>query len=127
MGFSESCFVSYNSAYVVFGCFFFFFSSRRRHTRCALVTGSSDVCSSDLLAILQIDPDLARLPQQRQQRLEPEALVVAQMPVGAAPRQADQLVARLSQRGITGPPAIAQAGIGQNGRASCRERVWQYV
>src|SRR3546814_8725690 len=27
---------------------FFFFSSRRRHTRCALVTGSSDVCSSDL-------------------------------------------------------------------------------
>src|SRR3546814_4967596 len=26
----------------------FFFSSRRRHTRCALVTWSSDVCSSDL-------------------------------------------------------------------------------
>src|SRR3546814_1309254 len=26
----------------------FFFSSRRRHTRCALVTGGSDVCSSDL-------------------------------------------------------------------------------
>src|SRR3546814_10394968 len=28
----------------------FFFSSRRRHTRCALVDWSSDVCSSDLLA-----------------------------------------------------------------------------
>src|SRR3546814_2669637 len=28
--------------------FFFFFSSRRRHTRCALVTGVPDVCSSDL-------------------------------------------------------------------------------
>src|SRR3546814_15268797 len=27
---------------------FFFFSSRRRHTRCALVNWSSDVCSSDL-------------------------------------------------------------------------------
>src|SRR3546814_6241922 len=27
----------------------FVFSSRRRHTRCALVTGSSDVCSSDLM------------------------------------------------------------------------------
>src|SRR3546814_9072029 len=26
----------------------FFFSSRRLHTRCALVTWSSDVCSSDL-------------------------------------------------------------------------------
>src|SRR3546814_9234417 len=38
-------------------CFlFFFFSSRRRHTRCALVTWSSDVCSSDLLAIYQ-NPD----------------------------------------------------------------------
>src|SRR3546814_3907949 len=30
-------------------CDGFFFSSRRRHTRCALVTGVSDVCSSDLL------------------------------------------------------------------------------
>src|SRR3546814_7621599 len=30
-------------------CFVFFFSSRRRHTRCALVTGGSDVCSSDLI------------------------------------------------------------------------------
>src|SRR3546814_5482738 len=30
--------------------FFFFFSSRRRHTRCALVTGVQDVCSSDLPA-----------------------------------------------------------------------------
>src|SRR3546814_1835295 len=30
--------------------YFFFFSSRRRHTRCALVTGVSDVCSSDLAA-----------------------------------------------------------------------------
>src|SRR6188768_4508102 len=28
--------------------FFFFFSSIRRHTRCRLVTGVSDVCSSDL-------------------------------------------------------------------------------
>src|SRR3546814_8382161 len=28
----------------------FFFSSRRRHTRCALVTGVQDVCSSDLTA-----------------------------------------------------------------------------
>src|SRR3546814_1760687 len=27
-----------------------FFSSRRRHTRCALVTGVQDVCSSDLKA-----------------------------------------------------------------------------
>src|SRR3546814_9851895 len=31
--------------------YIFFFSSRRRHTRCALVTGSSDVCSSDLRTV----------------------------------------------------------------------------
>src|SRR3546814_4834359 len=31
----------------------FVFSSRRRHTRCALVTWSSDVCSSDLVTNLE--------------------------------------------------------------------------
>src|SRR2546429_9648243 len=35
--------------------FFFFFSSRRRHTRCSR-DWSSDVCSSDLVAV---DPDVA--------------------------------------------------------------------
>src|SRR5436853_4819864 len=34
--------------------YFFFFSSRRRHTRC-LSDWSSDVCSSDLYAIVQHD------------------------------------------------------------------------
>src|SRR3546814_15125104 len=33
---------------------FFFFSSRRRHTRCALVTGVQDVCSSDLAVLHRI-------------------------------------------------------------------------
>src|SRR3546814_174363 len=32
----------------------FFFSSRRRHTVCALVTWSSDVCSSDLIAAVKV-------------------------------------------------------------------------
>src|SRR3546814_3981717 len=43
----------------------FFFSSRRRHTRCALVTWSSDVCSSDLLAMTAEDfrfETMARAP-----------------------------------------------------------------
>src|SRR3546814_8955928 len=35
--------------YTFYCCFFF--SSRRRHTRCALVTGVQDVCSSDLEAL----------------------------------------------------------------------------
>src|SRR3546814_10203591 len=37
-----------------FSYLIFFFSSRRRHTRCALVTGSSDVGSSDLLVMESI-------------------------------------------------------------------------
>src|SRR2546429_8304550 len=36
----------------MFLCFFFFFSSRRRHTRCSR-DWSSDVCSSDLHAVLE--------------------------------------------------------------------------
>src|SRR3546814_2247204 len=36
------------SVYSVVYYVLFFFSSRRRHTRCALVTGVQDVCSSDL-------------------------------------------------------------------------------
>src|SRR3546814_10392954 len=35
----------------VFSVLVFFFSFRRRHTICALVTGVSDVCSSDLVLI----------------------------------------------------------------------------
>src|SRR3546814_1054740 len=38
--------------------FFFFFSSRRRHTSCALVTGGSDVCSSDLAGKHQLAESL---------------------------------------------------------------------
>src|SRR3546814_7256167 len=42
---------SFRNVVFLFCCvIFFFFSSRRRHTRCALVTGVSDVCSSDLPA-----------------------------------------------------------------------------
>src|SRR5205809_5870323 len=44
-----------------FGCiciFFFFFSSRRRHTRCSR-DWSSDVCSSDLVALSSRPPPSA--------------------------------------------------------------------
>src|SRR3546814_9369249 len=51
-----SCLVfSYRSCGIVIiphFSFCFFFSSRRRHTSCALVTGVSDVCSSDLNAFV---------------------------------------------------------------------------
>src|SRR3546814_3680045 len=65
---------------------FFFFSSRRRHTRCALVTGVSDVCSSDLY------PDT--YPQARAAFAGPAsenaALSAGQQMVGKHPRQVGQ-------------------------------------
>src|SRR2546429_3615434 len=39
----------------------FFFSSRRRHTRCSR-DWSSDVCSSDLIAIAQLRPPILQQP-----------------------------------------------------------------
>src|SRR5207249_9555208 len=48
----EVCFI-YSCDFIFF--FFFFFSSRRRHTRLKR-DWSSDVCSSDLLAISKLSP-----------------------------------------------------------------------
>src|SRR3546814_13787000 len=43
----------------------FFFESRRRHTRCALVTGFQDVCSSDLCVQAARRRRLSRPSRQR--------------------------------------------------------------
>src|SRR3546814_2614574 len=89
--------------YVVYLCFFFF-SSRRRHTRCALVTGvqtcALPICGDWARDADWKDPALAHLLKGRR-----------------LPRNLDQrrdLVADL----------LEEAEIG---RASCRERVCQYV
>src|SRR3546814_15136533 len=53
---------------------FFFFSSRRRHTRCALVTGVSDVCSSDLASMVSGMDSLSLLTTSRDPVVQPLAL-----------------------------------------------------
>src|SRR5205809_1448126 len=92
---------------LIFIFFFFFFSSRRRHTRCSR-DWSSDVCSSDLAAG---DDD--------------EAAITAAVPSG---QRAGELVERVvaadilahrQQAAVGRRPA---GGVGQIGRASCRER-----
>src|SRR3546814_3636994 len=98
---------------VVFICivvFFFFFSSRRRHTRCALVTGVQ-TCALPILAIW------------RGQELACERLRIdgeARTPGVCAGR-----IIEVSEylRG-TDP---GQYYVIEIGRASCRERVCQYV
>src|SRR3546814_9054354 len=77
--------------------FFFFFSSRRRHTRCALVTGVQ-TCALPIFARgVAAGPEVARILK------AVEAQWVAE--------------------DFPGAPRVAQ----QIGRASCRERVCQYV
>src|SRR3546814_9664403 len=88
----------------------FFFSSRRRHTRCALVTGVQTCCSSDLVAVV---PTLfMQIFGIKTVRLTATSTVEPQGGVEVA------LVLD-----VTG-----SMGNGREiGRASCRERVCQYV
>src|SRR3546814_5905432 len=80
--------------------FFFFFSSRRRHTRCALVTG---VQTCALPIWTQGANPYAGIPRARRKRLSVPPTVI---------------------EGTTTASSIASVKIG---RASCRERVCQYV
>src|SRR3546814_9703867 len=101
-------------------CFFsfFFFSSRRRHTRCALVTGVQ-TCALPICRALPLGGQ-ARRPRALGWEGDGGGGALAE-PVldrqGAA-EQAHEIVAEMQ----------AEAGaLVQIGRASCRERVCQYV
>src|SRR3546814_1632146 len=78
----------------------FFFSSRRRHTRCALVTGVQ-TCA---LPILVADAPHTALPHHAEQPLEAAHLADLLHRVGHFEVHLEEI-----------------------GRASCRERVCQYV
>src|SRR3546814_5126196 len=92
----------------VYSWFYFFFSSRRRHTRCALVTGVQTCALPILLDIVRRLPVLIAQAQAlppRERLLQPEKA---------------QAKAHLrTNKGNFRPTEI--------GRASCRERVCQYV
>src|SRR3546814_3339090 len=90
----------------------FFFSSRRRHTRCALVTGVQTCALPIFCSAVARTSALASWPVTRT--------------VGIC-----ALIARASEELIRPRPMIATREKGsisdQIGRASCRERVCQYV
>src|SRR3546814_2942198 len=101
--------VSFVTVFLVIGFVFFFFSSRRRHTRCALVTGVQ-TCALPIFAIgeaILFRRVLVALSR-RDQRL------ALRRPI---------LVEHFRQFG--NPRCVG--GISKIGRASCRERVCQYV
>src|SRR3546814_12727805 len=107
-------------------CLFFFFSSRRRHTRCALVTGVQ-TCALPIY-----EQDAARIIAARAD--EPFASIEelwrrADVGMGAFNRLAEadafRVAMRLARRAALW--AIKALRDQQNGRASGRERVGQYV
>src|SRR3546814_5604962 len=90
---------------------FFFFSSRRRHTRCALVTGVQ-TCA---LPISRDNPELA-------------AFIAECNRMGTS----EEVIETAEEKGFdTGlralHPFVAGLRLREIGRASCRERVCQYV
>src|SRR3546814_2846625 len=88
-------------------CFLCFFSSRRRHTRCALVTGVQ-TCA---------------LPISSGMLLYGSSMIYGFAGATSFPLIAQSLKAMLSG----GEPVSIGLIVGKIGRASCRERVCQYV
>src|SRR3546814_18221799 len=111
----------------------FYFSSRRRHTRCALVTGVQTCALPIFAALLQLG---------KQSRNVDQRFVIRSLPVYPPDELRNVLVVvageqRFSQR-RRGERALhadmRRSGCGevilrpvQIGRASCRDRVCQYV
>src|SRR3546814_1604632 len=88
---------------------FFFFSSRRRHTRCALVTGVQ-TCA---LPIYHRGPRISVYAQ-----YELAAMIPA--PLESVPKLEQYVL-------VKAPDNTTWQHHHQIGRASCRERVCQYV
>src|SRR3546814_4769667 len=95
---------------------FFFFSSRRRHTRCALVTGVQ-TCALPIYMVNASNTDGIVVITQTQPISVLFTLPQAQLP---------DVLARL-RAGTTLSIDLYDRDDLQIGRASCRERVCQYV
>src|SRR3546814_1635281 len=97
-------------------CYVFFFSSRRRHTRCALVTGVQ-TCA------LPISTPMGELESIKSL---PGMIDAAANTLHKAWRAGIDLAARVAEHARLDAIARLEAAV-QIGRASCRERVCQYV
>src|SRR3546814_5468751 len=99
---------------VLFVIMYFFFSSRRRHTRCALVTGVQ-TCALPISCLSQRGHFLGGAAEER----------------GVAALEAHDALARrggLDEQRVDRALILRMAARSlEIGRASCRERVCQYV
>src|SRR3546814_4788613 len=98
----------------------FFFSSRRRHTRCALVTGVQ-TCA---LPIYEHDQAERELAETRAMLGDPE---LREMAVDDMRRLEQRLLDLDAELQLLMLPKDPRDDASQIGRASCRERVCQYV
>src|SRR3546814_10333147 len=106
--------------------FFFFCSSRRRHTRCALVTGVQ-TCALPIYSLNLPQPLLDRMEIIRLEGYtEDEKVEIAQRHL--LPKQIDAHGLKEGELDVT-EEAVRDLirYYTQIGRASCRERVCQYV
>src|SRR3546814_2196937 len=102
---------------------YFFYSSRRRHTRCALVTGVQ-TCALPI----STDPPSRRTTATafKMHAGSPNGAIMIRNTLLALACAVGLLAtAQIAQ--AADAPQRAQAGPGEIGRASCRERVCQYV
>src|SRR3546814_8167853 len=88
-------------------CVMFFFSSRRRHTRCALVTGVQ-TCALPISGGIAVHTQMTNQWQEMETRLSEES------------NRIDANTKALST-------SMTEIRSEEIGRASCRERVCQYV
>src|SRR3546814_1617459 len=98
---------------------FFFFSSRRRHTRCALVTGVQ-TCALPISAVRHAEAAVLADPRNPAYRA---TLGAAYLEAGRFQAAATSFSDALDL-GDSDPRTVLSYEIG---RASCRERVCQYV
>src|SRR3546814_6093214 len=114
-------------SYADFCCVLFFFFKQKTAYEMRISDWSSDVCSSDLGAAEPVGvgdlADAVDLADARQQRHR-QGLDERQPRLGLQPLRA---VRALTGLGEAGAHAVEQAEQQEIGRASCRERVCQYV
>src|SRR3546814_1047662 len=109
--------------------YFFFFSSRRRHTRCALVTG---VQTCALPILLQTPSKVRVLASIISDAANVECVQCACFRFISCARawrgfQVWNRQSKLRKDSCSFSSCFVSKGISQIGRASCRERVCQYV
>src|SRR3546814_953623 len=102
----------------------FFCSSRRRHTRCALVTGvqtcALPICFTNSSSAGIVFITLSPFEERRDDSLSANAIATS----------LNQQFSRIKDSFIAvfpPPPVMGLGTVGEIGRASCRERVCQYV